>query len=124
MLESGIANIAMFFVFLGLCLAFVIMWVIKSESKTNFFKNEVRKLRSRVGTSERERFLLEEKVEGIGGAAGVGLLASSGGPEDLAEELARKNEDLGNENTKLKNELGDAKNSLEEVYKALLSDKG
>jgi len=119
MLESGIANLTMFFVIVGMCLIFVAMWIIKSETRLRSARSEVERLKAQNETSERENFTLSEKVESM---EGVWLETSPDAPsEDLLQEMYRQNQDLGNENKKLREELDEAKNSLEEVFKALSS---
>ena len=103
MLDSGLANITMFFVIIGICLIFVITWIIKSEARINVCKDEIQKLKMNLDSSERERFVLSEKIANLE-AASTGDSASSA---------------LKEENKKLKKELAEAKASLEEVYKAL-----
>ena len=103
MLDSGLANITMFFVIIGISLIFVVTWIMKSESRIGVFKDEVRKLKSDLDASERERFVLSEKI------ANLETARSDDGASILLKE----------ENVRLKKELADAKVSLEEVYKAL-----
>ena len=102
MLELGVINIAVFCALVGTSLAFVIAWIIKSEAKINVCKKEIIKLKTELASSEREKFAIAEKLVAAEGA-GTG------------------SEDLAGENIRLKNELAEAKSSLEEVYKALLS---
>jgi hypothetical protein len=103
MLDSGLANITMLFVIIGISLIFVITWIIKSEARINVCKDEIRKLKMDLDSSERERFVLSEK--------NVKLEAAP--PSGVVDEGAQE------ENLKLKKELAEAKASLEEVYKAL-----
>ena len=103
MLDLGIANITMFFVIVGICLIFIIAWIIKSEARINICKDEIKKLKGDLDSSERERFVLSEKI------ANFSAVPTSDGESDALKE----------ENKKLKRELAEAKASLEEVYKAL-----
>ena len=103
MLDLGLANITMFFVIIGICLIFIITWIIKSEARINICKDEIKKLKGDLDSSERERFVLSEK-----------LANSAAAPASDDESDA-----LREENQKLKKELAEAKASLEEVYKAL-----
>jgi seryl-tRNA synthetase len=103
MLDSGLANITMFFVIIGICLIFITTWIIKSEARITVCKNEIRKLKTDLDSSERERFVLSEKIANLEAAS-----TDTGGGDALKEE-----------NRKLKKELAEAKISLEEVYKAL-----
>jgi len=128
MLESGIANITLFFVIVGMCLFFIILWITRSESKLKLSKSEIRKLKSQIESTLREKFILEDKIDSIDSSA-AGSYASGHGSQDTAiseellQEMYRKNQTLGSENKKLKKELDEARGSLEEIYKAL-SAKG
>ena len=62
MLDSGLATITMFFVIIGISLIFVVTWILKSESRVNVCKDEIKKLKNDLDASERERFVLSEKV--------------------------------------------------------------
>ena len=99
MLELGVTSIMLFFVMFGICLAFVIAWILKSESRINACKAEIKKLAEKAASSERENFMLSEELEQ--------LRAGS----DIA---------LEKENEQLKIELDEAKSSLEEIYKVAL----
>ena len=110
MLDLGLANITMFFVIIVICLIFIITWIIKSEARINVCKDEIKKLKNDLDSSERERFVLSEKTANLEAASKSG--ADSG-------VLGEENENLKEENKKLKKELAEAKASLEEVYKAL-----
>lgn len=104
MFEIGLANITMFFVIVGISLIFVVTWIIKSESRISVCGEEIGKLKSDLDSSERERFVLSEKVANM---------KSAGAESDFDPEGLRE------ENKELKKELVEAKSSLEEVYKAL-----
>ncbi|MFA5144291.1 MAG: hypothetical protein WC522_09060 [Candidatus Omnitrophota bacterium] len=105
MLDSGLANITMFFVIIGISLIFVVAWIIKSEARINACKDEARKLKNDLEASERERFVLSEK---IANAVAMSVPVDDGAIVALKEE-----------NKRLKKELSEARSSLEEVYKAL-----
>jgi len=138
MVELGIANIAMFFVIIGICLIFVITWIIKSESRINVCKTEIKKLKAQVATAEREKFMLSEKVNELESAppaphisidqgepsassamAPVGPQREGADPAILLQAL-EQNATLERENKKLKTELDEATKSLEDIYKALV----
>ena len=104
MLDSGLATVTMFFVIIGICLIFVITWIIKSEARINVCKDEIRKLKGDLDSLERERFVLSEKIANLEAAPRA---------DDAAADALRE------ESKRLKKELADAKASLEEVYKAL-----
>ena len=124
MLDLGLANITMFFVIIGICLIFVITWIIKSEARIKVCKDEIKKLKGDLDSSERERFVLSEKVANLAaaGKAGDNLAPDDKTVSELESRLSDalgKNNALKDENKKLKKELTEAKASLEEVYKAL-----
>ena len=129
MLESGISNIMMFFVIVGVAVIFIVTWIIKSESRVAVAKDQIKTLRLRLEAGERERYMLSEKLSAVETAPRVAEKASISkeGPrfEDdgvskrkLAEAIKIK-EALEEENGKLKSELAEATASLAEVYKAL-----
>jgi len=138
MVELGIANIAMFFVIIGICLIFVITWIIKSESRINVCKAEIKRLKAQVATAEREKFMLSEKVNDLESAppaphisidqgepsasptmVPVGPQREGADPAILLQAL-EQNATLERENKKLKVELDEATKSLEDIYKALV----
>ena len=123
MLDSGLANVTMFFVIIGVCLIFIVTWIIKSEARVNVFKDEIKKLKGDIDSSERERFVLSEKIANLESARPMDGFAPQ--DKDTAElekrlsEALQKADALKDENKKFKKELSEAKASLEEVYKAL-----
>jgi chromosome segregation ATPase len=124
MLDSGLANITMFFVIIGICLIFVITWILKSEARINICKDEIKKLKGDLDSSERERFVLTEKtanLEAAGPSGGQGKDTME--LEGRLNDALAKNNALKDENKKLKKELAEATTSLEEVYKALSESK-
>jgi len=109
--DFGVSNLAIFFTVAFLSLFFVIAWIIKSEVKISACKKEMMKLMSRLDSSEREKFAIAEKLSAIE--------ISSGGA--IPDDVLKRCEELDAENLKLKSELAEAKSSLEEVYKAIVS---
>jgi len=103
MLEFGMTNLMIFFGAILAGLVFVIAWIVNSELRINACRKEIARLKSQFSSIERENFLLAEE-------------ASSRGKGPRKDEFERENE-------KLRGELSEAKSSLEEVYKALLSQK-
>ena len=99
----------MFFVITGVSLIFVATWVMKSESTRAVLKNELKRLKSQIGSCERERFMLAEKLTDLEAA-----------PPSSDFEVVKT---LERENERLKSELDEAKGSLEEIYKALVEKK-
>jgi len=98
-LELGAISITLFFVMFGICLLFVIAWILKSESRINACKAEIKKLAEKAASSERENFMLSEELEQLN--------------EDSGAALKKENE-------RLKAELDEVKGSLEEIYKVAL----
>ena len=95
----------------------------KSEARVNVFKEEIKKLKGDLDVSERERFVLAEKISNLE----TMRTADGFTPQDKdiaaleknLNEALGKNDALKDETKKLKKELAEAKGSLEEVYKAL-----
>ena len=124
MLDVGITNVMLFLLIVGACLFFVVLWILKSESRINGYRSELARFKNRLEESEREKFMLSERI-----SSGVPSDASAVSDAELkhsAEEKStlllqalEQNTSMENENKKLKLELADAKNSLEEIYKAL-----
>ena len=133
MLESGVSNIMMFFVIVGVAVIFIVVWIIKSESRVTIAKDQIKALRLRLEAGERERYMLSEKLSAVDGApqieaAGVFNLKENPQPKDNglvekmledAEKEKKAKEALEEENRKLKSGLAEATASLAEVYKAL-----
>ena len=123
MLDSGLANVTMFFVIIGICLIFIITWILKSEARVNVFKDEIKKIKGDLDASERERFVLSEKIANLESARSAdGFVPQDSNAAELEKRLNEalgKSDALKDENKKLKKELAEAKASLEEVYKAL-----
>jgi len=141
----GIANIMMFFVVIGAAVIFIAAWVIKSEARVNLAKEQIKTLRARLESGERERYLLSEKMSDLATPAPVQAEVKQADEEPEArskdkgaskKKLEKALEDIEAlendkkailkdkeafeaENGKLKLELEEAKASLAEVYKAL-----
>jgi len=123
MSDIGLANITMYFVIIGVCIIFVITWIVRSEARVNVCKDEIKRLKAGLENSEREKFVLSEKVANLGNAQAPNefippVVDTSELENKLAKEIAKNNE-LKDENKTLKKELAEAKGSLAEVYKAL-----
>lgn len=123
MSEIGLANITMYFVIIGVCIIFVVTWIIRSEARVNVCKEEIKRLKASLDNSEREKFVLSEKVANLGNVEAPSEFTpqvqdTSEIENKLAKEIAKNNE-LKDENKMLKKELAEAKSSLAEVYKAL-----
>jgi len=114
MVAFGAIEIASFLIATAIVFVLVTLWILKSEVNRNIFRNELKKLRSQIESSEREKFLLAEEVDEIKSAE-----PAPEGSARLVKTIISKNENLEAENARLKKELDEAKGSLEEVYKAL-----
>lgn len=129
MLESGISNITMFFVMVGVAVIFVVVWIIKSESRVSVARGQIKALRLRLEAGERERYMLSEKLSAAEGAQvstqnepavkEEPQAREKGVSKKKLEEALKAREALEDENKKLKSELAEATASLAEVYKAL-----
>jgi hypothetical protein len=108
-------------------LGVVIAWIIKAEISRNFFKAEIKKLKSQLEAVEREKIIMIEEMHAFRDAASYSPLAY--GPDGtsadgkVTEKMTARLEELEKDNVKLRKELDEAKNSLEEVYKALSDNK-
>jgi len=108
-------------------LGVVVAWIIKAEMNRNFFRAEIRKLKSRLESAEREKVVMIEKMDALRDASGrVGFAQGPGdaGPGNTAiGKVMERTEKLEKDNEKLRRELSEARSSLEEVYKALCNNK-
>ncbi|MCX5678986.1 MAG: hypothetical protein NTY76_07800 [Candidatus Omnitrophica bacterium] len=106
-------------------LGVVIAWIIKAEISRNFFRLEVKKLRSQLESSDREKVVMIEEMQAFKESAGAPV--NTGTPSDadpgkmMIGKMVERTGELEKENERLKKELSEAKSSLEEVYKALCS---
>lgn len=129
MLESGISNIVTFFMIAGVAVIFVVLWIIKSESRVNMARDQIKSLRSRLEANERERYMLAEKlsaseesprVEAEEPPTKIGAQTKDKGvSKKKLDDAVKAKEALEEENKKLKADLAEATSSLAEVYKAL-----
>jgi len=124
MLGFGIGEVVSFFVIVAACLGVVIAWVVRSEANRKLVRSEIKRMRSQVESSEREKFMLIEEMESLKDLAlssdAEGPAApNASGSKVLIKKLMEKSEGLEGENAKLKAELKETRSSLEEVYKAL-----
>jgi hypothetical protein len=126
MLAVGSLDIALFLLATATAFVLVTLWILKSDQGKDIYRSEIKKLKSQIEDSEREKYLLAEEVDTLKSAefAPSGSEASAVAPkpegsEKLVKTIIAKNETLEQENAKLKVELAEAKSSLEEVYKAL-----
>lgn len=124
MLGFGIGEVISFFVIVAVCLGVVIAWVVKSEANRKLVRSQLKRLRSQVESSEREKFMLLEEMESLkdltlSPEAEGASAPKAPGSKVLVKKLMDKNESLEEENARLKAELKETRGSLEEVYKAL-----
>lgn len=124
----GMSDVIIFFAAVGICLAIAIIWVIMSERRGSILKNETKRLISQLESSEREKFIISERLSNPEAA-----MTSAADQNEACKKLrqkeeeavfrlakaAKENDALEKENRKLKSELAEARKSLEEVYKAL-----
>jgi len=106
-------------------LGVVIAWIIKAEVSRNFFRVEVKKLRSQLETTEREKIMMVEEMHAFKENAAASVNAQAPGDTEpgkmIIGKMMERSGELEKENERLKKELNEAKSSLEEVYKALCS---
>ena len=107
-------------------LGVVIVWIIKAEVSRNFFKVEVKKLKSQLGAAEREKIMMIEEMQAfkdtVASAPFAGSAQSDTGSGNLViGKMMERAGELEKDNDRLKRELNEARSSLEEVYKALCS---
>ena len=100
MLESGISNIMMFFVIVGVAVIFIVIWIIKSESRVTVARDQIKALRLRLEAGERERYMLSEKLSSVDSA-----------PRAAQETVVLKEESQSKDK-------GVSKKKLEEALKA------
>jgi biopolymer transport protein ExbB/TolQ len=134
----GVTNIMMFFVIVGVAVIFIVAWIIKSESRVNLAKEQIKTLSARLESGEKERYLLSEKMSDLANSEPIKAEVihveeepeTKGKKEGASkkkleaalkdkEALIKEKETLESENGNLKLELEEAKASLAEVYKAL-----
>lgn len=106
-------------------LGVVITWIIKAEASRNFFRKEVKKLKTQLEASESEKIMMVEDMKAFKESSGAHANPEASGDADSGKavigRMVEKVAELEKENEKLRRELGEAKSSLEEVYKALCS---
>ena len=128
MLDFGITNVILFLLIVGACLFFVVAWILKSETGMNGYRSELTRLKGRLDSSEREKFMLSERVTDSvpsdpPAVSDAELKHAAEEKSTLLLQALEQNSSLENENKKLKLELADARISLEEIYKALVDKK-
>ncbi|MBU0605040.1 MAG: hypothetical protein KKH77_01990 [Candidatus Omnitrophica bacterium] len=119
----GIEELVWLVVAVLLGLGVVITWIIKSELSRNFFKSEIKKLRSQLVSAEREKIMMIEEMQAFKDTAVApsnGSDQSDAGSGNLViGKMMERAGELEKDNERLKRELSEARSSLEEVYKAL-----
>ena len=130
MLGFSLGEIVTLLFAIAICLGLVIAWIVRSEARRAISRDEIRKLRTRLGKAERERIMLLEDMEQLKEYA-IAAETSEGAASDegsrkaapnkmVLKKMVEKNDSLEKEIAALKTELEQAKSSLEEVYKALV----
>lgn len=106
-------------------LGVVITWIIKSELSRNFFKSEIKKLKSQLASAEHEKVMMIEEMQAFKDAAAVPsgepVQNDNGSGNLVIGKMMERARELEKDNDRLKRELNEARSSLEEVYKALCS---
>ena len=102
MLGPSLSGVALFFSITGICVLFVIIWVYKSEIRINDCKKEIKRLKEKRKSLERDKFMLLERLETFENEPGT-----------------TREEALKGEKKKLEGELKEARTSLEEILKAV-----
>jgi predicted RNase H-like nuclease (RuvC/YqgF family) len=121
----GIRELVWLVLVVLLGLGVVITWIIKSELSRNFFKSEIKKLKSQLASAEREKVMMIEEMQAFKDAATVPSEESAQGDTGSGNlvigKMMERARELEKDNDRLKRELNEARSSLEEVYKALCS---
>lgn len=116
------------FLVLGTGLAFVIVWIMKSEKAREIYENEIRRMKRRFESKEREISMLIDKLEvselALNDLEDSGRIKSLGETEQetaggIVIDMKNRLSELEGENDKLGTELTEARDSLEEVYNAM-----
>ena len=125
MLELGMANILLFVLIVGIAGIFITAWMVSSESMISISKKEIKKLKARLESSEKEKFELSEKIDRLEGQAQITqdippeLAGQKKGNRELMLQILDQNKALEKKNKHLEDELAHAKSSLDEIYKAI-----
>lgn len=127
----GTEMMLVIFMVLGIGLAFVIAWIMKSEKVREVYENEMRKMKRQSESKEREILILADKLEvsefTLQEIEDFNRIKNLGetGPEisdDVVKDMKNRLKELEDENEKIDTELTEARDSLEEVYNAMCSE--
>ena len=127
----GTEMMVVIFMVLGIGLAFVIAWIMRSEKVRGIYEHEMRKMKRQFESKNREILMLADKLEAseltLKEIEGLERFKSSGDTEqgiadDVVEDMRSQLKELEGENEKISTELTEARDSLEEVYKAMHSE--
>lgn len=119
------------FMVLGIGLAFVIAWIVKSEKVREIYENEMKKMKRQFESKSREISILADRLEVSeltrNELEDFDRIKSLGETEqevtdDVVRDMKSRLEELENENEKIDTELTEARDSLEEVYKAMCDE--
>ena len=107
MLDVGITNVMLFLLIVGACLFFVVLWILKSESRINGYRSELARFKNRLEESEREKFMLSERIpSGVpSDVSDAELKHSAEEKSTLLLQALEQNTSMENENKKLNEEL-------------------
>ena len=131
MFELGVGSILMIFMVLGICIAFVVTWILKSERTREIYEDEMRRLKRQAESKEREISMLADKLEDS--QVTIKELEEAPHPqaahsevhgvtEDVVRDMTSHLKELENENKKLSDELAEARESLEEVFQTVYEE--
>lgn len=116
------------FLVLGIGLAFIIVWIMKSEKAREIYENEIRRMKRQFESKEREISMLIDKLEvselALNDFEDSGRIKSFNETEHetaggIVIDMKNRLSELEGENDKLGTELTEARDSLEEVYNAM-----
>lgn len=119
------------FIVLGIGLAFVIAWIVKSEKVREIYENEMKKMKRQFESKSREISILADRLEvselirnELEDFDRIKSLGETGQEvtDDVVRDMKSRLEELENENVKIDAELMEARDSLEEVYKAMCDE--
>ncbi len=127
MVEIGMGSAVAVLEVLGAGIAFVIIWILKSEKMRKVYEREMVEFKRRLEAQEREKSILLDKLEESQSTIqeleeGAEQLPSSQEGEQV-EEMGARIKELESENEKLYEELAEAKESLEEVFAAVVHEE-
>jgi len=113
----------------GICIAFVITWILKSETSRIKTEQEWEKLKNEFERIETQKALLEDRLEDsvnvmkeMEESDTYGHSQTDESTQETIREMTEHLREIEEENQKLRSELSEASDSLEEIYKAVYED--